>query len=190
MCLCPHKWQNHLPLTWHHNGRDGVSNHQRLECLLNRLFRRRSKKTSNLRVTGLCEGNSPVTVEFPAQRASNAENVSIWYRHHALSIWYISKLLNPKQVMDIMNKTGYACSKFRLCNNFPKAPISICNFTLWSEDVFSHSNNLTVLNFVYYSVYLHTYARGSCFIVYSNAQWSVEWSSRTSTAAHLKVWNR
>ena len=48
----------------------------------NRLFRRRSKKTSNLRVTGLCVGNSPGTGEFPAQMASNAENVSIWWRHH------------------------------------------------------------------------------------------------------------
>ena len=49
------------------------------------LFRRKSNKTSKLRVTGLCEGNSPVTREFPAQRASNAENVSIWLRHHLLS---------------------------------------------------------------------------------------------------------
>ena len=40
------------------------------------------KKTSKLRVTGLCEGNSPVTGELPAQGASNAENVSIWWRHH------------------------------------------------------------------------------------------------------------
>ena len=32
--------------------------------------------------TGLCVGNSPVTGEFPAQRASNAENVSISWRHH------------------------------------------------------------------------------------------------------------
>ena len=39
-------------------------------------------KTSKLRVTGLCVGNSPVTGEFPAQRDSNAENVSIWWRHH------------------------------------------------------------------------------------------------------------
>ena len=44
--------------------------------------RRRSKKTSKLRATGPCEGNSPVTGEFPAQRASNAENVSSWWRHH------------------------------------------------------------------------------------------------------------
>ena len=50
--------------------------------LLNRLFGRRSKKTPKLRVTGLCEGNSPVTGEFPSQMASNAENVSIWWRHH------------------------------------------------------------------------------------------------------------
>ena len=43
---------------------------------------RRSKKMSKLRVTGLCEGNLPVTGEFPSQRASNADNVSIWWRHH------------------------------------------------------------------------------------------------------------
>ena len=69
-------------LHWHQNECDGVSNHQRLDCLLNCLFRRRSKKKSKLRITGLCEGNSPVTSEFPSQRASNVENVSIWRRHH------------------------------------------------------------------------------------------------------------
>ena len=40
-------------------------------------------KTSKLRVTGLCEGNSPVTGEFPAQMPSNVGNVSIRWRHHA-----------------------------------------------------------------------------------------------------------
>ena len=69
-------------LQWRHNGRDGVSNHQPHHCWIKRLFRRRSKKTPKLRVTGLCEGNSPVTGEFPAQMASNMENVSIWWRHH------------------------------------------------------------------------------------------------------------
>ena len=71
-------------LQWRHSGRDGVSNHQPYDCVLNRLFRRRSKKTSKLRVTGLCVGNSPVTGEFLAQIASDAENVSIWWRHHGL----------------------------------------------------------------------------------------------------------
>ena len=73
-------------ITWRYNGRDGVSNHQPRHCLLKRLFSRRSKKTSRLRVTGLCAGNSQVTGEFPAQRASNAENVSIWWRHHVQCI--------------------------------------------------------------------------------------------------------
>ena len=44
------------------------------------------KKTSKLRVTGLCAGNSPVIGEFPAQMASNAENISLWWRHHGLSL--------------------------------------------------------------------------------------------------------
>ena len=65
------------PLQGRRNERDGVPNHQRLDYLLFRLFRRRSKKTSKLRVTGLCEGNPPVTGEFPSQRASDAEKVSI-----------------------------------------------------------------------------------------------------------------
>ena len=69
-------------LQWRHIGRDSLSNHQPHDCLLNRLFRRRSKKTSKLHVTSLCARNSPVTGEFPAQMASNAENVSIWWRHH------------------------------------------------------------------------------------------------------------
>ena len=68
---------NEIALPWRHNGRDSVSNHQPRDCLLNRLFRYRSKETSKLRVTGLCEGNSLVIGEFPAQMASNAENVSI-----------------------------------------------------------------------------------------------------------------
>ena len=60
-------------LQWRHNGLDVVSNHQPQDCLLNRLFRRRSKKAQKLRVTGLCAGNSPVTDEFPSQRASSSE---------------------------------------------------------------------------------------------------------------------
>ena len=69
-------------LRWRHNELDGVSDHQPHDCLLNRLFGRRSKKTSKPRVTGLCVGNSPGTGEFPAQMASNAENASSWWRHH------------------------------------------------------------------------------------------------------------
>ena len=51
-------------------------------CLRKRFFTGKSKKTLKLCVTGLCEGKSPVTGEFSAQRVSHAENVSVWWRHH------------------------------------------------------------------------------------------------------------
>ena len=85
ICIFSHlatSWWRAYSLQWRYNERDGVSNYQPHDCLFNRLFRRRWKKTSKLRVTGLCAGNSPMTGEFPAQKASNAENVSIWWRHH------------------------------------------------------------------------------------------------------------
>ena len=73
-------------IMWRHDGHDDVSNHQPHDCLRNRSFRHRSKKTSRFRATGLCAGNSPVTGEFPAHMASNAENVPIWRRHHGVVI--------------------------------------------------------------------------------------------------------
>ena len=73
-------------LQWRHNERHGISNRRRLDCLLNRLFRHRPKKTSQLHVTGLCEENPLVSGGFPPQRTSNAENASIWWRHHANKI--------------------------------------------------------------------------------------------------------
>ena len=79
-------FQWYRSLRWRHNGHDRVSNHQPHHCLLNHLFRRRSKKTSKLHVTRLCAGNSPLTSEFPPQMTSNAENVSIWWRHHVSNI--------------------------------------------------------------------------------------------------------
>ena len=76
----------HLPrcraLRLRHNERYGVPNQRRLDGLLNRLSKRRSKKTSKLRGTGFCEGNSSVTGEFPSQRTSIAENVSFQSRYH------------------------------------------------------------------------------------------------------------
>ena len=82
----------HTPLRWRHNGHDAVSNHQPHDCLLNRFFGRRTELTSKPRVTGLCVGNSPGTGEFPAQMASNAENVSIWWRHHIGSVIFLHGL--------------------------------------------------------------------------------------------------
>ena len=66
----------HVALQWRHKEPHGVLKHRYLECLLSRLFRRTSKKTSKPSVTGLCEGNPPVTGGFPAQRASYTEMFS------------------------------------------------------------------------------------------------------------------
>ena len=74
-------------LQWRHKGRVGAWYHQPPDCLLNRLFRCRSKKTSKLRVTGLCVGNSPVTREFPAQMARNVEGKCF---HLMASSWHTS----------------------------------------------------------------------------------------------------
>ena len=87
---------------WRHNESDCVSNYQPHDCLLSRLFRRRSKKTPKLHVTGLCAGNSPGTGEFPAQMASNAENVSIWWRHHILIYTIRSSCLTLAQAVPLI----------------------------------------------------------------------------------------
>ena len=59
--------QLRLPLQWRHNEPDGVSNHRRLGCLVNRLFKRRSKETSKFRVTGFCAGNHRWLVDSPTK---------------------------------------------------------------------------------------------------------------------------
>ena len=99
-------------LQWRHNVRDSVSNHQAHDCLLNRLFGRISKKTSKLLVTGLCAGNSPGTDEFPAQMASNADNVSIWWRHHLLN-----KAVINAHVYQLLLTTAFFPTTFQLIPN-------------------------------------------------------------------------
>ena len=98
---CHHRWHHRWHHCWslqgRHNERDGISNHQCLNGLLNHLFRWRSKKTSKLSITSLCEGNSLVTGEFPSQRASNAENASIWWHHHVIlsKLWARGLMTSP-----------------------------------------------------------------------------------------------
>ena len=101
-------------LQWRQNERNCVSNRRRLDCLFNRLFRCRSKKTSKLHVTGICEGNSPVTDEFPAQRASYAENVSICWRHHGVLFYERSHLITFRKIQDNIYIYGIWQYKVRL----------------------------------------------------------------------------
>ena len=69
-------------LHWLHNERYGVSIYQHLHCLLSRLFKRTSKKNNKAPRHWPFQGNPPVAGGFPSRRASNAENVFIWWRHH------------------------------------------------------------------------------------------------------------
>ena len=96
---------------WRHNERDCVSDHQPQDCLLNRLFRRRSKKTSKLRVSLCVRGLHPGTGEFPAQN-SYAENVSIWWRRHGkcvmVYLWQGCQYL--LLYISIWNRIGFDCN--------------------------------------------------------------------------------
>ena len=127
-------------LQWRYNERDGILEHWRLDCLLNRVFRRRSKKTPKLRVTGLCEGHSPVTGELPAKRPSNAETVPIWWRHHSLGEC-ISDLRITENAADlIFNINGLAAQSYY----FKQLRIIGCPATLnlgfvWTSQVRSYS---------------------------------------------------
>ena len=91
----PYRSQPHrtTALQWRHNEHDGVSITSVSMVYLSVSSAANQRKHHwKLRVTGLCAENSPVTGEFPARRPSNAENVSIWWRHHGPPImrFYIS----------------------------------------------------------------------------------------------------
>ena len=111
------------PLHWRHNDNDGVSNHQPHGCLLNRLFRRRSKKTSKLRVTGLCVGNSPGPVNSPHKGpvtrkmfpfddvimlCMNSSSPHLLGIHK--SIWFFNDILTVPTHVYLGGKLGYAKS--------------------------------------------------------------------------------
>ena len=141
-----------MSFQWRHNGHDGVSNHQRPECLLNRLFRRRSKKTSKLRVNSLCGGNSPLTDEFSAQMANNAENASIWWRHHVFPQFVMKKLYED-------NKQCYVEKYLDTIHQFCKL---ILLFIYCGETVFTHSGSW-LANRHYQSASISSFYRRSVY---------------------------
>ena len=103
-------FEMNFPFQWCHNERNGVSNYRCLDCLLNCLLMHRWKKTLKLRVTDLWEGNPPLTGGFPTQRASNAENASIWWRYQWRDILTCNRLL-------MLYLQGYASSVPRCQKN-------------------------------------------------------------------------
>ena len=96
-----------ISLQWRHKRRDSVSNHQPHDCLLIRLFRRRWTKTSKLRVTGLCAGNSSGTDEFPRKWPVTRKMFSIWWRHHDETTRNSEILLMKYSTNFLKNSRGY-----------------------------------------------------------------------------------
>ena len=92
--------------------------------------RRKSKKTSKLHITGLCEGNSLVTSEFPAQRASNAENVSIWWRHHVNENLSLSTLSTVRAVTRPISRIPQSIRKISHNAPFCNRNVHTCTFLL------------------------------------------------------------
>ena len=114
-------------LHWRHNDHDGVSNHQPHGCLLNRLFRRRSKKTTKLRVTGLCVGNSPGPVNSlhkgpVTQKVFPFDDVIMWWIV-TVSLADLVSYLKPRISLSLTHQPRGDVALF-----------SKCHFrTLWSE---------------------------------------------------------
>ena len=129
------EWQ--MTLQWCHDERDGVSNHRRLDCLLNRFFfRRKSMKISEFCVTSLCEGNSPVTGEFPAKRASNAENTIDWVSN--------TRLMQTRFRTSVLITSLYCCHDCTLaCKTMPPANCMIH----WHISLKGRMYIITVLGF-------------------------------------------
>ena len=93
------------------------------------------KESIELCVTGPSEGNSPVIGEFPAQRASYAENVSIWWRHHAWK--YITQDLNYELTDRRDQRYPVIRSLYINRRNFDKSPV----FTMTSHERHLVSNH-------------------------------------------------
>ena len=151
----PYQCELVSPFQWRHNECDGISNHQPHDCLLNRLFRRRLKKTPKFRVTGLCEGNSPMTGEFPAQMASNAQFFFIWWRHHVTCLKYVRQdnyfiHLTPQR--DIQGSVTQSLTLLHIPMLFPKcAAIPVVSWNRLSTDWVGSMDFVTKVTIIWIS---------------------------------------
>ena len=118
-----------------------TQNNWRLGCLLMRLFRRRSMRTSKPHVTGLCERNPPVTDGFPSQRASNAENVSIWRHHDMGENDHCQTTAKQLSINDVLN----TCDVLRLVTS------SVQEYYCHNVAIISNSKLLTHMQYSKYA---------------------------------------
>ena len=137
-CNYPSFLLTRVTLHWRHNGLDSVSHHQPRDCLLKRLFRRRSKKTSKLRVTGLCVGNSPGPVnsphDGPVTRKMFPFDDVIKIRTKIMANCYQFKSsfwgFNPSKYPRIFLRLGLS----NVCAFEDRAPVNFIFNSLWPSD--------------------------------------------------------
>ena len=106
-----HIWRVFYVLQWRHNERNGVSNHRRLHCLPIGWFKTVVYST-HIKESSEASRHRPLWGEFtghrwiPLTKASNAENVSIWWRQS----WGVNFSLCPAFVIfvQILNYTLYS----------------------------------------------------------------------------------
>ena len=122
--------------------------------------------TSKLRVTGLCVGNSSVTGEFATQRASTAENVCIWWRHH---VAFETCSVDPPKLLDVRpcryKPTVYPkkyehgfCFAVLCCGyTLTDLPISIrlTSLALWQSNDCPSASKATLMNMDKYFMWIH-----------------------------------
>ena len=159
-------------LHWRHNELDCISVHQPHDCLLTCLFRHRSNETSKLRVTGLCEGNSLGTGEFPAQKASNAENVSIWWRHHDI---FVDTKERKKSCLTHWGRVMHKCvSKQTIIGSDNGLSPGRRQAIIWTNDGILLIRSLGT-NFSEILSKNHTFSFKKMLLKMSSAKWQPSW---------------
>ena len=123
--------------SWRRNERDGFSNHRRLNCLLSRLFSATQRKHQSSALLA-CVRNPPVTGGFPSQRASNVENVSIWWRHYeARATLLIPNPSHPFQEQNLFIERQITSRELTIKNLFctPSMDVIWCLLIAWENCV-------------------------------------------------------
>ena len=102
-------------LQWRHNEPDGVSNGLPHDCLLNRLFRHiyKNKHLSSASLT-ILRGVHQWTVNSPHKGPRNAENVSIWWRHHIFKHASFKGKRPSIMILSICSVTAFLRNDFRI----------------------------------------------------------------------------
>ena len=124
-------------LQWRHDGHDGFSNHQPHDCLLNLLSRRKSKKTSKLRVTGIYAGNSPW---IPRTKCQWRGKCSIGWRQHG----------------DGCKHCMQSCYDWPCLTHLPRDKMAAISQTIFS-DAFSWMKNCLFWLKFHWSLFLRIY---------------------------------